>query len=101
GDHEGVHGGEVGSAQLARRVDLGKEDLAGRPLKRPPAFDTALKSAKLSVCEAAGVKALKVLEESLGLKGRAFGKKSLNLGPDVLERVRAGAPGVGAPRLAR
>jgi hypothetical protein len=86
--------GEVAGAQPARRVDLAEEDLLGRPVQRPPLLDPALQRPHLAVGEPAGVLALQVGQQGLGLQAGVDRQQRFELGPDVGEGVGPGPPGV-------
>ena len=62
-----AHVREVAGAQPAGLVHLGEEDLPGRPGLGPPPPDVPLQRPELAVGEAAGVAALQVLKDGLGL----------------------------------
>jgi hypothetical protein len=95
GDAEFGHAGEVALGEPARLVDLGEEDLPGRPFEGPPLLDPTLQATELDVGESPRVAALQVEEEGLGLEARVEPEPFENFGPDVLERVLPGPPGVG------
>ena len=82
-----------------RLVDLGEEDLLGRPFEGSPPFDPPLQAAELDVGEPPRKTALQVEEESLGLEARVEPEHLKQFGPDVLERVLPGPPGVGDSSL--
>ncbi len=94
GDAELGHAGEVALGEPTRFVDLGEEDLLGRPLEGTPPFDPTLQATELDVGEPTGKAALKVEEEGLGLEARVEPEQFQQFGPDVLERVLPGPPGV-------
>lgn len=86
--------GEVGGGQPSGVVDLGEEDLPGRPVLGPPALDAPLQRPQLAVRKATGVLPLQGLEEGFGLQARALTQLLLDPGPGPVEGVRARAPGV-------
>jgi len=50
-------------------MDLGEEDLPGRPVLGPPLLDPSLQRPQLAVGEATGILPLQILEQGLGLEG--------------------------------
>jgi hypothetical protein len=94
GDAELGHAGEVALGEPTRLMDLGEEDLPGRPFEGPPLFDPPLQAAELDVGEPPRISALQVEEEGLGLEARVEPELIGEFGPDVLERVVAGPPGM-------
>ena len=76
-----------------RLMDLGEEDLLGRPFEGPPQLDPPLQAAELDVGEPTGEAALKVEEEGLGLEARVE--------PEQSPAIRARHPGMGPPGSAR
>jgi hypothetical protein len=94
GDAELGHAGEVALGEPPRLVDLSEEDLLGRPFEGPPSFDPTLQATELDVGEPTGKAALQVEEEGLGLEARVEPEQFQQLGPDVLERVLPGPPGM-------
>jgi hypothetical protein len=94
GDAEPGHTGEVALGETSRLMDLGEEDLLGRPFEGPPLFDPPLQAAELDVGEPLRISALEVEEEGLGLEPRVEPEHLKQFGPDVLERVLPGPPGV-------
>ena len=94
GDAELGHAGEVTLGEPTRLMDLGEEDLLGRPFKGSPLFDPPLQGPELDVGEAAREAALQVEEEGLGLESRVEPEQFEEFGPDFLERVLPGPPGV-------
>ncbi len=58
---------EIGGGQSSGMMNLGKEDLFGRPVFGPPAFESPLQSAQLAIGEASRVVSLESREEGLGL----------------------------------
>jgi hypothetical protein len=99
GDAELGHAGEVALGEPTRLVDLGEEDLLGRPFEGPPLFDPALQATELDVGEPTGKAALQVEEEGLGLEPRVEPEHLKQFGPDLLERVLPGPPGMGDSSL--
>jgi hypothetical protein len=94
GDAELGHAGEVALGEPPRLVDLGEEDLLGRPFEGSPLFDPSLQATELDVGEPTGKAALQVKEEGLGLEARVEPEQFEEFGPDVLERVLPGPPGM-------
>jgi hypothetical protein len=94
GDAELDHAGEVRFGEPTRLVDLREEHLLGRPFEGPPLFDPALQAPELNVGEPTGKAALQVEEEGLGLEARVEPELIDEFGPDVLERVLPGPPGM-------
>ena len=94
GDAELGHAGEVALGEPTRLVDLGEEHLLGRPFEGPPLFDPPLQATELDVGEPPGKAALQVEEEGLGLEPRVEPQQVEEFGPDVLERVLPGPPGM-------
>jgi hypothetical protein len=94
GDAELGHAGEVALGEPPRLMDLREEDFLGRPFEGPPPFDPALQAAELDVGEPAREATLQVEEEGLGLEARVEPEQLEQFGPDVLERVSSGPPGV-------
>jgi hypothetical protein len=84
---------EVAGAQPTRLVDLGEEDLLGRPVQGPPLLDPPLQRPQLALGEAAGVLPLQPAEQGLDLQAGIEGQLRLHLGPDVGEGVGSGSPG--------
>lgn len=101
GDAEVGAVGEVAGGQPAGVVDLGEEDLLGRPVLGPPLLDAPLQGTQLAVVEAAGVAPLQLLEEGLGFEAGVDNHLLLDPGPDALEGVLAGPPGMRHAHLAR
>jgi hypothetical protein len=99
GDAELGHAGEVRFGEPARLVDLGEEHLLGRPFEGPPPFDPALQAPELDIGEAPRESALEIQEEGLGLEARVEPEQFDEFGPDVLERVLPGPPGMGDSSL--
>ena len=94
GDLQARRVGEVRGAEPAGGVDLGEEDLLGRPVQGTPRLDVPLQSTQLAVGEAAGVLALQPGEQGVGLEARVEGQLFLDALPDVGERVGARPPGM-------
>jgi hypothetical protein len=94
GDSELGHAGKITLGEPARLVDLGEEDLLGGPFEGSPLFDPSLQNAKLDVGKTAGIAALEVKEKGLGLESRVELEEFDKFGPDFLERVLPGPPGV-------
>ena len=94
GDAELGHAGEVALGEPTRLVDLGEEDLLGRPFEGTPLFDPPLQATELDVGEPPRKAALQVEEEGLGLEARVEPEQFEEFGPDVLERVLPGPPGM-------
>jgi hypothetical protein len=99
GDADLGHAGEVTRGEATRLVNLGEEDLLGRPFEGPPLFDPTLQTTELNVGESAREAALQVQEKGLGLEARIESEQVKKFGPDVLERVLPGPPGVGDSSL--
>jgi len=99
GDAELGHAGEVRFGEPTRLVDLGEEHLLGRPFEGTPMFDATLQRTELDVGEATRETALKVEKEGLGLEARVEPEQVKKFGPDILERVLPGPPGVGNASL--
>jgi hypothetical protein len=100
GDPQIAHVGEITGTQPARFVDLGEEDLLGRPGLRPPTLDVPLQRPQLAVGEAARVAALQVLEERLGLQPRVDFQQGADLRPDLGKGVGARHPSMGLGQVA-
>jgi hypothetical protein len=100
GDAELGHAGKVRLGEPTRLMDLGEEDLLGRPFEGAPPFDPALQATKLDIGEAAREASLQVEEEGFGLEPRVDPEQFEEFGPDILERVLPGPPGVGDSPLA-
>ena len=94
GDAELGHAGEVALREPARLMNLCEEHLLGWPFEGTPEFDPTLQAAELDVGEAARETALQVEEEGLGLEPRVEPEQFEEFGPDVLERVLPGPPGM-------
>jgi hypothetical protein len=94
------HVGEVRGAEPPRFVGLREEHLLGWPFEGPPQFDPPLEGPQLPVGVAAREAALQVQKEGLGLEAGVEPERLQEFGPDVLERVLPGPPGVGDAPLA-
>jgi hypothetical protein len=94
GDAELGHAGKVRLGEPTRLVDLGEEDLLGRTFEGAPPFDPALQATELDVGESAWETSLQVEEEGFGLEPRVEPEQFEEFGPDILERVLPGPPGV-------
>jgi hypothetical protein len=94
GDAELGHAGKVRLSEPTRLVDLGEEDLLGRSFEGAPPFDPALQATELDVGETPWKTPLQVEEEGLGLEVRVEPEHFQESGPDILERVLPGPPGV-------
>jgi hypothetical protein len=99
GDAELGHAGEIRLGEPPRLVDLGEEDLLGRPFEGAPPFDPPLQATELDVGEPTGKTSLQVEEEGLGLESGVEPEHLKQFGPDVLERVLPGPPGMGDSSL--
>ncbi len=99
GDAELGHAGEVALGEPTRLMDLREEDLLGRPFEGTPLLDPTLQATELDVGEPPRIAALQVEEEGLGLEARIEPEQFQEIGPDVLERVLPGPPGMGDPSL--
>jgi hypothetical protein len=91
GDLQGRGVGEIGGAEPARFVDLGEEDLFGRPVQGAALLEAALESAELAIREASRMTALQVGQQGLGLQSGIEVEHLIEVRPDVGERVGAGA----------
>jgi hypothetical protein len=94
GDAELGHAGEITLGEPPRLVDLGEEDLLGRSFEGTPLFDPPLQTTELDIGESAREASLQVVEEGFGLEPRVEPEQFEEFGPDVLERVLPGPPGV-------
>jgi hypothetical protein len=94
GDAELGHASEVGLGEPTRLVNLSEEHLLGWPFEGPPEFDPPLQAPQLNVGEAAREAALEIEEKGLGLEPRIESEQFEEFGPDVLERVLPGPPGM-------
>jgi hypothetical protein len=89
GDAERVHGGEVGGSQIARLMNLAKDDRLARSVGSAPLPHTTLESAAMRIQEPARVHLPEPVEEHFGTQAW-FGPQSVfNLGPDIGKRVNA------------
>jgi hypothetical protein len=95
GDAELGHASEVRFGEPTRLVNLREEHLLGRPFEGAPEFDPPLQGAELDVGESPREAALQVEEEGLGLEPRVEPEQVKQFGPDILERVLPGPPGMG------
>jgi hypothetical protein len=95
GDAEFRHAGEVALGEPPRLVNLGEEDLLGRSFEDAPLFDPPLQGPELDVRKSAGKAALQVEEQGFGLEPRVEPEPFKQFGPDILERVLPGPPGMG------
>jgi hypothetical protein len=93
-DAELGHVGEVGFGEPPRLMDLREEDLLGRSFEGSPEFDPPLQGPQLDVGKLRRIAALQVEEEGLGLEARIEPEPFEEFGPDVLERVLPGPPGM-------
>jgi hypothetical protein len=91
--------GEVAGAEPAGFVGLGEEDFLGWSRRGPPALDVPLQGPQLAVGEAAGVAALQLLEERLGLQPGVDLQQRLDFGPDLGKGVGPGGPGMRCGQL--
>jgi hypothetical protein len=94
GDAELGHAGEVALGEPPRLMDLGEEDLLGRPFEGTPLFDPPLQATELDVGEPPRIASLQVEEEGLGLEPRVEPEQLEQFRPDILERVLPGPPGM-------
>ncbi len=94
GDAALGHAGEIRFGEPPRLVDLREEHLLGRPFEDTPLFDPPLQGPELDVGKTAREASLQVEEEGLGLEPRVEPEQLQEFGPDVLERVLPGPPGV-------
>ena len=95
GDAESAHMGEITLGEPARLVGLCEEHLPGRPFQGAPLFDPTLQATELDVGETSRRAPLQVVEKGLGLEPRVEPELLDEFGPDVLERVLPGPPGMG------
>jgi hypothetical protein len=86
--------GEVAGAEPAGFVDLGEEDFLGWAGRGPPALDVPLQGPQLAIGEAAGVAALQLLEERLGLQPAVDLQQGLDLRPHLGKGVGPRGPGM-------
>jgi hypothetical protein len=94
GDAELGHAGEVRFGEPPRLVKLCEKHLLGRPFEGSPLFDPSLQNAELDVGKATRESTLEVKEKGLGLESRVELEEFDKFGPDLLERVLPGPPGV-------
>jgi len=94
GDSQLGHVGEVRFGEPPRLMDLGEEDLLGRPFEGSPEFDPPLQGPELHIGKTAREAALQVEKESFGLEARVEPEPVKEFGPDVLERILPGPPGM-------
>jgi hypothetical protein len=99
GDAEFGHTGKVALGEPTRLVNLGEEHLLGRPFEDAPEFDPPLQATELDVGKTVRETALQVEEEGLGLEPRVEPEQFEEFGPDILERVLPGPPGMGNSSL--
>jgi hypothetical protein len=90
-----AHHGEIGGAKPAGFMDLREEDFLGRTGTGAPAADVALQRPQLVVGEAARMAPLQFLEDGLGLQPGMGFEEFAHRGPDLVEGIGPGAPGVG------
>jgi hypothetical protein len=95
GDAELGHASEVALGEPPRLMNLGEEHLLGRSFEDAPEFDPPLQGPELDVGKPAREAALEVEEEGFGLEPRVEPEHFEQFGPDVLERVLPGPPGMG------
>jgi hypothetical protein len=95
GDAEFRHAGKVALGEPPRLMNLGEEHLLGRSFEDAPEFDPPLQGPELDVGKTVREAALQVEEKGLGLEPRVEPKQFEEFGPDVLERVLPGPPGMG------
>jgi hypothetical protein len=84
--------GEVAGTQPSRLMHLGEEHFLGGPVQGPPLLDAPLQRPHLPVGKAAGIAALQLGEQRLGLQAGVQLQQRLQLGPDLGERIHAGTP---------
>ena len=94
GDAEPGHAGEIRFGEPPRLMDLGEEDLLGRPFEGSPLFDPSLQGPELDIGKTPRETALQVEKESFGLEPRVEPEPVKKFGPDILERVLPGPPGM-------
>ena len=94
GDAELGHAGEVTLGEPPRLMNLGEEHLLGRSFEDAPEFDPPLQGPELDVGKPAREATLQVEEKGLGLEPRVEPEQFQEFGPDFLERVLPGPPGV-------
>jgi hypothetical protein len=95
GDAKLGHAGEVALGEPTRLMNLREEHLLGRPFEGAPLLDPPLQGPELDVGKTAREAALQVEEEGLGLEPRVEPEQFQEFGPDILERVLPGPPGMG------
>jgi hypothetical protein len=95
GDAEFAHVGEVTLGEPSRFVGLCEEHLLGRPFEGAPLFDPPLQATELDVGEPSRIAPLQVVKKGLGLEPRVEPELADEFGPDVLERILPGPPGMG------
>jgi hypothetical protein len=84
---------EVRGAEPPRLMDLGEEHFLGRAMQGTPLLDATLEGPELAVVELAGMTALKIVEQGLGLQSRVEPQLFFELRPDISKRIVAGPPG--------
>jgi hypothetical protein len=94
GDAEFGHAREVTLGEPTGLVSLCEEHLLGRPFEGAPPLDPPLQATELDVGKASREAALQVVEKGLGLEPRVEPELLQQFGPDVLERVLPGPPGM-------
>jgi hypothetical protein len=94
GDAEFRHAGEVALGEPPWLMNLGEEHLLGRSFEDAPEFDPPLQGPELDVRKSTWKAALQVEEEGFGLEPRVEPEPFEQFGPDILERVLPGPPGV-------
>src|ERR1700677_1550230 len=82
-------------AELSWLGNLSQDHFLVRPFEGAPEFDPPLKGSELDVGKTAREAALQVEEKGLGLESRIESEQFEKFGPDVLERVLPGPPGMG------
>jgi hypothetical protein len=98
-DAEFGHMSEVTLGEPPRLMSLCEEHLLGRPLEGTPPFDPPLQATELDIGESPREAALEIDEKGLGLEPRVEPELIDEFGPDVLERVLPGPPGMGRTSL--
>jgi hypothetical protein len=88
------HTGKVRLGEPTRLMGLGEEDLLGRSFEGTPSFDPTLQTTELDVRETSWKTPLQVEEEGFGLEPGVEPEHFEEFGPDVLERVLPGPPGM-------
>jgi hypothetical protein len=84
--------GEVAGSQPTGMMDLGEEDLFGRPALGPPTLDVPLQRPQLALGEAAGEAALQVGKKRLRFQSGVDLQLRFDFGPDLGEGVRTCPP---------